>query len=56
MYSKEELDRLKEEDYIHWSEMTGDPVTGMKASNLDGVGALIFWIIIIGIFIWLILI
>lgn len=56
MYSKEEMERLKEEDYILWSDLTGDPVTGMRASNLDGCGAVVFWIVIIIILVWLILI
>jgi hypothetical protein len=38
MIDKEYLRQLKEEDYIAWSELTGDPVTGLKSdiNNFTG--------------------
>lgn len=50
-YSKEELDELKERDYIAWSELTGDPVTGMHYDDNDGCGCVIA-VVVIGIIIY----
>lgn len=42
-YTKEELEQIKEEDYILWSELTSDPVTGLK--NYSDLSCLILFII-----------
>ena len=41
MLDKDYLDKLKEEDYIAWSELTRDPVTGLKEEN---AGCLVFFL------------
>lgn len=44
--NKEYLDKLKEEDYIAWSELTGDPVTGLHNDEYEGCGCIITIILI----------
>lgn len=55
MIDKEYLEKLKEEDYILWSELTGDPVTGLSHNSFEDFIGVVIMIAIFSFLIWMIL-
>jgi hypothetical protein len=46
---KEYLDYLKENDPIHYSEMMGDPVTGLHSNNDSSLGLIFIVLLLVGV-------